>query len=273
MPIIRTPLVSALCYAADHAPRLERAIECFLAQTHPSKELVVAYPTRAAETRALVERYSLQAPIVGVPFESAPQLTRGEIRNRAVLASRGEYFCAWEEQDWHQRERIELQIDAVRRAHQVGCLLSNVLLFDPTLQRAYFSHFRPWEASVLVRRDVFDRGLRYPALNELEDMNFVRTLVTQSRMVPLVLPGLYIRALPDPHTRASSLFVKAAQPLSSATSTAVSALMNGLTSVHEGSDLLRSPALLSEYKYFYLNNITGTQRHIEAYRQATSLAK
>jgi hypothetical protein len=268
----QTPLVSAVCCSGGRPRQLERAIECFLAQTYSRKELLVAYAARDVETRAVIDRHARHPAVIGLALAPEEARTRGEFRNQAVEASGGDFICAWEEQDWHHCERIEAQLEAVRRMRQAASVLSNVLLFDAT-ERAYFSHFRPWESTVLVRRETFESGLRYPELDQLEDTHFVRALVTQSRLIPVVTPGLYIHSVAEAaaaRQASVSLFLKAAQPLSPDASSVVAGAMTSARSVRASSELLRSAALLSEYKYFYLNNITGTQRHIEAYRRSVS---
>lgn len=266
----RLPLVSAICCTHGRPRALERAIACFQAQTYPRKELVVAYPSDDSATRAVLERHDTGGRVRGAPFEPAAVPTRGEARNRAIDESRGEYVCTWEDEDWHHAERMRLQVSAIHRTHQVGALLTNVLLFDDAAGEAYFSHFRLWEPTLLVRRDVLGGRVRYPALDQLEDTYLVKLLMTVSHVIPVVAPGLYVRALSAGAAAPSALFVRAAQPLCAATSKLVSEIVAGRRDPCQASDLLTSRALLAEYKYFYFNNVTGTQRHIAEYCAAVA---
>lgn len=94
----RLPMISCLMSTASHTPRLSEALEMFLQQDYPCKELVIANddPARMlhcdiAHVRVLNYRY---------PFRSL-----GEKRNALVLRSRGIILANWDDRGlylpWH----------------------------------------------------------------------------------------------------------------------------------------------------------------------------
>lgn len=86
------PLVSALCCTRERPEQLERALECFMAQTYPRRELVVVHRTDDPATREVLARYAHEPTIVSVLIRPEEQRSLGDLRNRSIEASRGEYY-------------------------------------------------------------------------------------------------------------------------------------------------------------------------------------
>jgi len=186
-----TPRVSALCVTRGRVRRLERAVRCFLAQTHPDRELVVVHDDDDLETVAFVDRVSTMRPeVAGVRVPRSSGLSLGELRNLAVERSTGDYVCQWDDDDWHHPERIAAQLRALSKAEgSAACVLSRWIVFDEARGRAYLSPYRQWEGSLLCRRDAIPR---YPALPVGEDTPVVEGLRRAGRLVALERPELYV---------------------------------------------------------------------------------
>jgi glycosyltransferase involved in cell wall biosynthesis len=260
MPIERSPLVSALCCTRNRPEQLERAIRCFMAQSHSRRELVIVHRTDDHATAAVVERYVDRPDILVIRLRPEEQRSLGDLRNLSIAASRGEYFCVWDDDDWYHVDRMRLQLEAVRLNQQAASLLGHIVLFDRATDRAYFSRFRLWEPSLLARRDVIDARVCYAPLDRGEDTYLLKELIDHSRVIPVLEPSLYVYQIHSQNTCNREHFrrlIETSQPLSTMTSTLVRDVLAQRCSVEEGSRLLTEEGVLSEYNYFHFTNTPG----------------
>ena len=101
----RPDMVSAVMITGKHPERyaLARvAVDCFHAQTHGSRELVIV-------NTGDVRLWRGEPEVVEIMVEQAG-LTLGELRNRALEAARGDWVIQWDDDDWHHPERIASQL-------------------------------------------------------------------------------------------------------------------------------------------------------------------
>lgn len=252
------PLISCLCVTRGKPAMLRRAIDCFVAQRYPRKELVLVYESDDDATHTLVQGLEAgpEDGVVRVCVDVNPKRTLGELRNLAVHTARGEYFCQWDDDDWYHVERLRVQYDALVSSHRQACMLTNWIIYDERESQAYFSHFRLWEGSVLCRKHVFGGGLQYPVESRSEDTHFTNNLVSRGYVYPLVSAGLYIYTVHGANTwnrgHFESLF-EIAQKLCPETSRLVGAILAGSYSTEDASALLRSERVLGEISYFSQN--------------------
>ena len=107
------PLVSCICSTYNRAPThtylLEEAIESFLRQTYPNKELIVLNDCPGQEL-------SCAAPgvrVINVP-DRFPSL--GEKHNAAIAAAHGELIAVWDDDDISLPWRLSLSVDRLGNA-------------------------------------------------------------------------------------------------------------------------------------------------------------
>lgn len=182
------PLVSCLCVTRHRVPLLRRAVACFQAQTYARRELVLLYESDDAATRDFAA--CLHDPAVrAVEVPAVPKQPLGTLRNLALDAARGECIAQWDDDDWHSPARLQAQVQALLAHRRPGCVLYRWLLYDAVGRRAYVSGQRPWEGSLLARRDEVPR---YPALKRLEDTPVVESMFMQNMLVCLDQPELYV---------------------------------------------------------------------------------
>jgi len=185
------PLISCLCVTRGRSDLLARSIRCFQAQGWPKRELVIVYESDDAATRAFLSK--LADPMIRiVEVPASPKLSLGELRNLAIEAARGRWFCQWDDDDWYHRDRLSAQWTALRAARKSACVLMHWLVFDATTERACISPRWPWEGSILCDRHALHGGPRYASAERAEDTPFVQALVRRGEVVPLIRPGLYI---------------------------------------------------------------------------------
>lgn len=273
------PLVSCLCVTWKRAAKLERAIRLFLGQSYPHRELVIVHQDDDAETRALVSEYEQRfagpgsqgatgPTIRGVPVPASPRLQLGQLRNVAIDAARGEYFCQWDDDDWCHRDRLARQISAVTDNFQTAAVLTNLLMFDGREKRAYLSEFRLWEGTVLCRRDAIDESLRYPTRGIAEDSIFLNNLAARTGVYPVVAPNLYIYEIHQSNTWHPQHFdhmLSKSLPLSPAVSGLLDDILHEKHTLDEASRRLSDPAFLREVKYFHPKNINAPNDEVEEY--------
>jgi hypothetical protein len=184
-------LVSCVCVTRNRAAMLARAINCFLAQTHPARELVIVYEDTDLKTRHFLSGIDdPRVRIIEVP--AALGLSLGALRNLAIDAAKGRWFCQWDDDDWHHPLRLAVQWRQLRASGKAACTLESWLIYDAMQQRAFVSECRAWEGSLLCDRDALDADHHYPPLSRGEDTPFVERLTASGALVQINRPDLYV---------------------------------------------------------------------------------
>ncbi|GLY66495.1 glycosyltransferase [Amycolatopsis taiwanensis] len=179
------PSVSCLMVTKDRPSLAQRAIRCFLAQTYPSKELVVVDdgPSDALEqfVRDLGdERIRFhRLPPAGQPL--------GALRNIAVDRARGTYVCQWDDDDLYDPERIEVQMAAILALGAQACFLARQQLWRPARGELAISHVRVWEGTMLCAKGALPR---YPPQRRGEDTPVAAGIISSGRVVCVDTPEL-----------------------------------------------------------------------------------
>ncbi|WP_165824065.1 glycosyltransferase family 2 protein [Pseudochryseolinea flava] len=186
---MNNPFVSAICITEKRPHLLERAVTCFQAQYYQNKELIILFLSDDIATAAYVR--TIEDPSIKIMSIPAP-MTLGERRNLAIRVSQGEYFCAWDDDDWYHPSRISEQMNHIQRTNLPACTLSRIILMNVVLEKAYLSFHRPWEGSLICARRTFDEGFVYGNYNRGEDSILVQALLDQSLVAIHHNPVLYI---------------------------------------------------------------------------------
>ena len=172
------PLVSCLCLTYRRPRRdqflLEEAIESFLRQSYPNKELIILNDCPG-------QILSCEAP--GVRIYNAPHRCNsvGEKRNLAVALAQGELLAPWDDDDISLPWRLELSIARLGDADYYSPGMIWVAR-DGHMQRQpawFFAHV----ASVFSRAG-FQQVGGYPAISFGEDLRFDEDLRTRTRLSP-----------------------------------------------------------------------------------------
>ncbi len=187
------PLVSCLCVTLGRPRLLERAIKCFRGQRYPEKELVIVYEGFDGPTKDFLAGVG-DPNIVKIEAPADTPLTLGALRNAAVSACSGEYFSQWDDDDYSHPERIAFQMDVIAQSGLPASILMQWLIFDEKEGRAYLSHRRPWEGSLVCRKSLLrdGDGVGYGDLKTGEDTPVVRNLFSRGLVFPVIMPMLYI---------------------------------------------------------------------------------
>jgi glycosyltransferase involved in cell wall biosynthesis len=182
------PKISCLCVTRNRVDLLRRAVNCFLHQTYPARELLVVWESDDVATKSYVG--TLSSPdIRGLEIPAEPKQTLGALRNLAVSACHGHYFAQWDDDDWHAPTRLADQLAALQKGGKPACVLARWLMYDEVTGQAYVSRGRRWEGSL-----VCDRAFAplYVELPKGEDLPVVEALWQANHLALLDRPDLYI---------------------------------------------------------------------------------
>jgi len=169
------PLISCLMPTADRGRFVPRAIEHFLRQDHPRRELVIVDDGEESVARLVPDDPRIAYHRV------ERQRTLGGKRNLACSLARGELLAHWDDDDWAADDRLTRQLRALEASGAEACGLATVRFFDPVQRRAWeyrWTHpTRAWVAgaTLLYRRALWERHA-FPELREGEDTRWVWSL-------------------------------------------------------------------------------------------------
>ena len=171
------PLISCICVTYNRPEMLKRAIACFEAQNYPNKELVISYPKKDETTRKLLNEIQHNPELNIIKLERDNDESVGNARNIAIAKCKGDYICVWDDDDWYHPSRLSYQFNSMK-TNGVGynaSVLTRVLLFDNTAQKAYLSFPYHWENSLLCRKEIILQN-QYSHANRGEDTHIIKFL-------------------------------------------------------------------------------------------------
>jgi glycosyltransferase involved in cell wall biosynthesis len=164
-----TPLASCLMVTRDRLALARRAIHSFAAQTYRERELVIVTDGTDSYRRSIeniLEDLNLaQARLITAPDGAA----LGKLRNLSLEASRGDYICQWDDDDFSHPQRLEKQIEVLERENAGAALLAEhlqyleaervVVWIDWSLGGSVVGERALFPGSLLMRRNP---SFRYP---------------------------------------------------------------------------------------------------------------
>nr|WP_199161501.1 glycosyltransferase family A protein [Elizabethkingia sp. ASV34] len=205
--IVDRNLISCICVTRNKLELLKKSIICFNNQTYLNKELIILYEDDDVETLEYLESATFSENILLIKEQFFPKKNLGELRNIAISQSNGDFFCQWDDDDWHHPLRLEIQFSYLTK-EVVGCILSRWTVYDYTTQKAYLSNSRAWEGSILCRKEIFDK-FKYEDKSVGEDTSFIRQLLN-SYPIQIVnrLPFLYFYTYNSKNTWGQAHFEK-----------------------------------------------------------------
>lgn len=181
--IYNHPLISCLCITRMKPKLLYRAISCFLRQTYPNKELVIIYEDDDFYTKDFLS--TISNPYIHIyEVKKSSSTTLGFLRNYAIQVSKGIYICQWDDDDWYHITRLQYQFEHLQRLGKPACVLTQWLVFDSMEKKAYVSHNRLWEGSLLAQKNVVDK-FRYDNIRKGEDTSVIEKLNKSNKLIPL----------------------------------------------------------------------------------------
>lgn len=180
------PLVSCLMVTRGRLFPGRFAVDCFLRQTYPNRELVIVCDGPGTEIEAHCK--GLDDPRIRVVYAEMPQASLGALRNLSLRAAQGEWVCQWDDDDLYHPERIRLSMAVCQSMQSEALFLMRWLFWWPARRRIGISHSRTWEGSMLARKECVPA---YPELARGEDTAVMKDVVQSSRVSLIDAPWLY----------------------------------------------------------------------------------
>jgi len=138
------PLVSCIMPTANRRRFVEKAIRYFERQTYPNRELIIVDDGGSpvgdlAHGNERIRYIRLDRPA-----------TVGAKRNLACEQARGAIIAHWDDDDWYAPHRLDYQVEAIARAPEAICGVSDLVYYDLQRRRAFRYVYprgqRPWLA-------------------------------------------------------------------------------------------------------------------------------
>jgi glycosyltransferase involved in cell wall biosynthesis/predicted O-methyltransferase YrrM len=165
------PLVSCIMPTADRRGFVPEAIQGFLGQDYPNRELVILDDGMDAVGDLVPDDPRVRY------LRQHERGTLGGKRNECVEASRGDLLMHWDDDDWMAPNRISYQVEALLDAGAEVCGLRRMLFHEPASGKSWLYEYkggRPWLAggSLLYTRAFWARS-KFPEVRCGEDTRFV----------------------------------------------------------------------------------------------------
>jgi glycosyltransferase involved in cell wall biosynthesis len=179
--------VCCLCVTRHRPVLLARAIECFRRQTYPNRQLLIVAESLDDET-VKVARHAAADPRIRLHLVASDSgLLLGELRNIAIEQAGTPLVAQWDDDDYSDSRRLEIQIQHLVAHNLDACLLAGAVVSFGG--RVLFSKYRAWEGSLVCQTSIHPR---YQALGRGEDLVVVERLMSAHRTALLNRPELYL---------------------------------------------------------------------------------
>lgn len=164
------------------------AIECFFQQTYDDRQLVIVNHSD--------DPFAIRDKRVKEVMVNRPD-TMGELRNLALDAADGDLILTWDDDDWYDPRRMEIQVDALRRTGK-AVVLTCYTTCDLHSGEAFVRGCCYYVGGGCSSTVLFPRGsMRYRPLEHHEDGNLTKDLHAAGMLAPVDnwdRPLLYVRA-------------------------------------------------------------------------------
>ena len=181
------PLVSCLMVTRNRFAQAQLAVQCFLSQTYPNKELIIIDDDPDDALFLWSQRLN-EACITHCRLENKG-LTLGELRNLSVEIAKGDLVCQWDDDDLYDPVRLEFQISVLLHQECHASILSRVLIWWPAGERLSVSCYRNWEGSMILYKELMPK---YKQLRRGEDTQLLNSMRNKIKIAKMDLPRSYI---------------------------------------------------------------------------------
>ena len=171
------PLISCICITNNRPLLLQKAIACFESQNYPNKELVISYPIDDHHTEQLIQEVLQKEDFKILKISRSTEESLGNARNSAIAKCRGDYICIWDDDDWYHPSRLSFQFNSMQTSGHgyQASILTQLILYDATTQKAYLSFPYTWDGSILCRKEIILQN-QYANQDKAEDTHVIKFL-------------------------------------------------------------------------------------------------
>jgi glycosyltransferase involved in cell wall biosynthesis len=189
-------LISCLMVTRGDPHRVIQAIKCFIKQSIPLKELVIVTDVDPRRLASIQKQFSTEN-IQWIFVDQADRLTLGALRNISIDSAQGEFIAQWDDDDLYDPNRLQVQIEAIRKSNASGSMLIRWTVWWPSKNRLFISGKRRWEGSLVCLRSAMPR---YPSLSKGEDTPLIDNLLIKHKITLLDAPHLYVYVIHGANT-------------------------------------------------------------------------
>ncbi|MBR0552308.1 glycosyltransferase family A protein [Stakelama marina] len=191
------PLVSCVMVTADRMGLARRSVDCFLAQTHGNRELVIV--DDGSEDYAPLLEAIPSDRLVYRKVEKRPETTLGALRNLTLELARGQVVAQWDDDDWYHPHRLSRQVAELCDSVDVCLLRGTLMHLDAPIwfDHPYVGTLKPGVPGSIVHRA--NPTARYPETRRGEDTVFLDNWPAD-RIRVIEAPELFIRAFHGSNT-------------------------------------------------------------------------
>jgi len=177
------PLVSCMMLTYNRFGPLKKAIDCFLNQSYPNRELVIINSgnddyyekvTAYLKSDRIYPQFMKSKTIY--KHVCAEKKSLGELRNLGIDYSSGQYIIVFDDDDYHHPDRIAVQMRLCLKSKRIhATLLRNFV----AVKKRWFGDAR-YRCTIIKGLEgtlLFKKGdVRYPDMGQGEDTTFVDAL-------------------------------------------------------------------------------------------------
>jgi len=189
------PLVSCIMPTYERRRYIPQALQSFLQQDYPNRELIVVDDGKDA-IGDLVDK------LPNVRYFHVARTSIGAKRNLACKHAAGEIIAHWDDDDWYSPDRLRYQVMPIVAGKADLTGLENAFVLElphgefwttaPALhQRLFVGNVHG--GTLVYRKELWSQGLRYPEINLAEDAwMLLRSTRQGKRLVRLSNPGVFV---------------------------------------------------------------------------------
>ena len=108
-----------VCYRRQRTQLLQRAVDSILHQAYANLEFLICENGSTEEAKALLARYAQEGRRVRLIDGSGANLLAEKL-NRCIQEAKGQWIARQDDDDWSRPDRLEKQLDFLRREPQYG---------------------------------------------------------------------------------------------------------------------------------------------------------
>lgn len=180
------PMVSCLMVTRNRFQMATQAIERFLAQSYPNRELIIIDDGNDTRLKEWVE--ALTQP--SIRFFNLPDEGQklGVLRNLSRQYAEGKFIAQWDDDDLSHPNRLLFQMTLIQQFELDGCTLQREQLWFPAKRQQGYSGRRLWEGAMVCNHQ------KLPLYHERrrgEESDAITFLALKGKIALLDFPSLY----------------------------------------------------------------------------------
>jgi glycosyltransferase involved in cell wall biosynthesis len=190
------PLVSCIMPTYNRRPFIPQALQHFLRQDYPNRELIIVDDGSDAIG-------DLASGLPDVRYVRLPSRTSiGAKRNLACQHAQGQLIAHWDDDDWYSSDRLRYQVTPILAGKADITGLENAYILQLPAgefwttnsqlhQRLFIGNVHG--GTLVYRKQLLEEGLRYPEINLAEDAHLLYYAVKRGKkLMRLSNPGVFV---------------------------------------------------------------------------------